>query len=384
MWVGLTVAFQKRCLHVSLQYFKPWRPTFLELIPDASDERQLKELSLLAEQPGAPQYITCGMMQRDRSTLSFLSHMQFVSSLDMSLHWRVRIGLLSVRECHFPNSAARVRILMEEEEFVVWRGEQVRARRAQGRRVMGGVLAEVGNDGVRDGQGDDAGGSDEAGDDQGEDGELDDEDANMHEEDEEDDAGYPDDLLDMLGVPPEAVPPELAAVEPSSVPESPSSSTTSSRSRSSSSSSSSDHRRQDPEVERVEHQRPAAVANAVVDDVLPRSRLAQSGPWGQAFYFTLRPLHPGSTTAGSWVVVCKHHSAAGQTARCTKSKAFGNEEESIRAKKALKLWCLTAGDHETKESHCGARGLPAYSAEELGIADDELDARLAAMPPLAV
>ena len=152
---------------------------------------------------------------------------------------------------------------------------------------------------------------------------------------------------------------------------------------SSSSSASSANPTGNPAVQEVEGQSAGTVGNADAPEVLHRSRKPQSGPWGQAFYFTLRPLHPGSTTAGSWVVVCKYHSVASQTAKCTKSKAFGNEEESNRAKKALKLWCLRAAEHDSKESHCGARGLPAVSAEEMGLADDVLDARLAAMPPLA-
>ena len=82
---GVRFCFLPRCLHVSLHYFKPWRPTFLELLPDEADERRLKGLTQSAEEQGAPQYVTCGMMQRDQSTLSFLSHMQLVSSLDMTL-----------------------------------------------------------------------------------------------------------------------------------------------------------------------------------------------------------------------------------------------------------------------------------------------------------
>ena len=83
----------------------------------------------------------------------------------------------------------------------------------------------------------------------------------------------------------------------------------------------------------------------------------------------------------SWQALCRYHAVHEKT-KCTKAATVGAGTSTEDVLKRLKLWCLSANAHATRQEHMGPRGLPQFSAEDLGKHDDELAALEAAMPPL--
>ena len=95
--------------------------------------------------------------------------------------------------------------------------------------------------------------------------------------------------------------------------------------------------------------------------------------WGP-FKFTWREPN-------GYQALCRFHNR-GCRNKCTKTATWRTGDEREIVVKALKLWCLDATTTHDKLTHQGSRGLPQYTAEQLAVSEEELQARLAALPEL--
>ena len=84
----------------------------------------------------------------------------------------------------------------------------------------------------------------------------------------------------------------------------------------------------------------------------------------------------------AWQCRCWYHNRYTQP-RCTKTLSYSGPvqgEESQAVLRQLKHWALKASQCDSKESHCGRRGLSALTPAELALGDDHLDAKELELP----
>ena len=107
---------------------------------------------------------------------------------------------------------------------------------------------------------------------------------------------------------------------------------------------------------------------------LARIRQEHTHEWGRSFLFTYRRPH-------TWQARCAYHARHSRT-RCTKSLKLKDDSPASREQGLLrlKLWCVDACNHSTRESHMGSRGLKELSEEQAGLTAAQIDALEAAMP----
>ena len=340
------------CTCIPLLYLRPWRPTLqvvglcersralISQLQDEADNAQIGDVFLTATlEPGRPP--------------SFFTPWQFLDTLELDNSYQVLYATLSQRAVPFPRSAGHVQMQLLPGVDLVWQGAEVeRERRARRRRAAPFQDIHIGV------------------------------------------VPNPNDVAnDEEGVPPLAAQevrshssedegPATSSSSSSSPDERSSSSSTSS---SSSSSTSSDDsvgangiQNAIPGADNMENAlvpvgEAAEPAQHVAPDGVVRVQRAESYEWG-AFRLTYKP-------PCSYQATCRYHHRHAPT-KCTKLASWGVDEAggAERVQRGLKLWCLRALDHDTKSSHQGRRGLPAFSAAENALSELDMERRLANMP----
>ena len=266
----------------------------------------------------------------------FFSPWQFLDTLDVDRSYHLIHARLSERAVPFPRSSGQVRLVVAPGVDLVWEGAEVeRQRRSRRRRPAPFHDIHIGM--VPD--------------------------ENMGPNNEE-------------GVLPQEE--EANASESTSSSSSSSSSSQEGSSDSSSSSSSSSSTSGDDEAPRQEagnvENEVAEVARPAVPEGVVRVHRPESYEWGLGFRLTYKP--PTSYQAS-----CRYHARHEHT-KCTKLASWNIDENggAERVQRGLKLWCLRALDHQSKASHQGRRGLPAFSAAETALSDLDIETRVANMP----
>ena len=345
--------------YVALQYWKPWRPTFVSMIiehPDAAEHGVPLNLSVLRNggEDDWASHITLAPETFERKIVIMSPH-ELVAEFNLQCRWEFQILSLSTSSRPFPRSVGKVRAWPSSGRHVVWQGlvQENRILNRQGRWV---------------------GDADAAGEppDEREEGGLDEAPADIQEDAEMAEVWA---LLDNL---------DNGNQDCASSVSSSSRSRSSSWSRSHSASSSTS-----------QHSVPHAVAprDDLRDEAAQPARDVEQGLgahgrraqhelthlWSprEAFLFTFKPAR-GASAAG-WQVTCKYHGAAAES-KCTKSLSFHTEAQRRDVERRLKFWCLSATQHPDKESHGRGRGLPRQSDEQLARSDEWLDVQVALMP----
>ena len=264
--------------------------------------------------------------------------MDFLSTLDLSLRWDLAWLLLSERCTPFPDSVGRVkaRIAMEQQTIAVWQGSDAETRRIP--------PSPSGPDRPDEGLEED-----------------------LDENAEAEGAAEGDELDRFL---------QWWSASSEGLESSTSSSGSSSSSSTSASRSSSASSRRDEVDEPLVPHIPEAPRVEAADEAAHRQRQhrPESFDWGPdaLFHFAFK----GPRT---YEVCCKYHTFAKQ--RCTKTCSWDDVVCSrSEAIKRLKLWCLSAAAHPTKQSHQGARGAPRLTDAERELSDEQLDERLELLP----
>ena len=114
--------------YVALQYLRPWRPTLVRLEVNLESELQLQKIvsSQQARRSASDlqdaDMITFRVQVDSKRKPRIDTALQFVNSLDKTLHWAIAIMYLSTRSRPFPSSAARVRAWLSQPPKPVWGG----------------------------------------------------------------------------------------------------------------------------------------------------------------------------------------------------------------------------------------------------------------------
>ena len=305
-----------------------------------------------AEPTATDETMSVTLTTTDSEGLEFLQPWKLFEQLELSLRWHMLCLVLSRSSAPFAAAPGRVRAqFLPQEAHELWRGLSQEVlpsdRRPQ----------RAGDDGADVAQNPP---TDEA------------EKNNSSEEE-------PDFMLEMLGSLTEAA----EAAEREQAESSPGSARTSSSGSSSSTSDSDDSdgtgRASAPAM--AAGQESATGSAAAPAQALQRDRREETFVWGEhRFLFTFRP-------PSTFQATCRYHAAKSRT-KCTKSCTWlaGAELEKEEAILRLKLWCLKAGEADSRESHQAGRGVPPATAAEKNLSEADLlrmERALPALPPEA-
>ena len=371
MWTGhMDGEVYTRFTHISLQFWRPWRPTTLEMqrVGREGDEliqNVLHDRPITVEQE---RFVTLACVVDAEGVPCFRTIWEFMASLAeeslLEASWRITVLFLSQHQTPFPNSAGLVRVYVEagEESPLFWLGlgRELEERRLARRPAF--LLAEQQDNPEQDvnddreellPEGEEAEGE-EAVEGAWPDGEVE---ALLEEQQQE--------ALDN-------------AQQSSSSSSSSSSSTTSSSSTSSRSSSASSQTRSSQGRQRSSS--PPSSNNNNQDDVaqaaeavgVPRAARVETFQWGR-FRFTYK-------VPNSYFVVCRYHQPTARGTHCTKSASWSTDAERTECIRKLKSWCLCAVHHPDRVAHMGPRGVPDVHPDHEHLGDNALDELERAMP----
>eukprot|EP00971_Amphidinium_carterae_P352611 6492672-Amphidinium_carterae.7 len=349
-----------KVLHIPYHNGKTFTPTFLAMaFASDSDVMAARNVQLTGEVHNEI-HIVLEPLSRNGQP-EFLSPHQLVAELDLTLSWEVGFMLLSKRPTVFWHSQGKVRAsCIDERALPLWEGSAIEVQRLRRRRRAAGPGSEPedsANDVI--------------------------EAAYVVAETEivepavehEPETDSEDDLLQ-----------ELLALAGDHQPQNESQSSSNSSSSSSDSSNSDrdddgnaskgEPRQNQGEPAQTEETRRVSTGSSE-PGATSRQRREESFAWGRGFHFVYRAAT--TTAKAAFHVQCRYHPKDVITGTsCSKQLSFSDDarDESILR---LKRWCLDCGQHATRESHQGGRGMKAF-ADSGGFTHEQLDAQEQALP----
>ena len=102
-----------------------------------------------------------------------------------------------------------------------------------------------------------------------------------------------------------------------------------------------------------------------LNDLEPSTRVrrAETFEW-RGFRFTFKP--PNESGRSSYMVLCRYHSKAGDSTKCTRTAGWTSEDQRDEVVRRLKTWCIHAPSFSDRNRHQGLdRNVEAMTDEEL-------------------
>ena len=126
LWVSdVKGELQYRMTSVPVHYLRPWRPTFLEMLPARVGDGELLEkvcaklLEGTVSEEDDDTFVSLSVRVRDDVPAFFTPH-QFMQTLDATRPWRVGVLQLSTREVPFLNSNGLVSAKLFSFDLLLW------------------------------------------------------------------------------------------------------------------------------------------------------------------------------------------------------------------------------------------------------------------------